>query len=751
LRRWLKGTLLGLVIGLIGGVVALTPLGTEFDQDFGLAWLFHTRGARDAPPEVAVVAIDSDTGEKLSLDRLPRTWPRSVHARLLDRLTELGAAVVLFDMDFNRAKTPQDDRVFADAIARANRVILFENLVGKRQPIFGGDGRRQGWVWKEQSFPPTAILAQAARGVGPFPLPKLEESVFEFWAFKPSARDVATLPSLALQLLGLPHYKALRALLEQAGAGGLDELAQAPDEISKPGDLRTLMFQLRDLFKRYPQLAERLNLNLEAPASSVWNPEARRLLRALVGLYAGDDNRYLNFYGPPGSITTIPYADIALGADETSAAPPDLEGKVVFVGYVDLYDPGQPDRFYTVFTRSDGVDLSGVEIAATGFANLLTTNWVQAPQDWLVAAIVLGFGLVVGALAYRFPAHLAVPGVILLSVSWAATAQYVFNTKALWLPLSVPILLQLPLALLLGLLAQYLFERREKQRFTEAVGYYLPEQVARELVKKSLDSITLNKVVYATCFATDMAGFTTLGERFAPKELAAFMNDYFEALAEPLKRNGVDVTEFRADAIMCAWTAASSDPAVRTSATHAALDARDAIRAFSERNDPEHPLSIRVGLEAGKVYVGHAGGGGHFVYSIVGDCANTAARIESLNKRLGTQVLATGPVVEGMDDIITRPLGRFVFVGKRIAKPIVEVIAYAHMASDEQHLLCRLFGDALSAFEAEQWAEAERLFGVVLKTFPGDGPTQLYLDLCQRYRLEGPREEEPTLFYLDSK
>jgi adenylate cyclase len=52
----------------------------------------------------------------------------------------------------------------------------------------------------------------------------------------------------------------------------------------------------------------------------------------------------------------------------------------VFVGYSDLCDARQPDRFYTVFTREDGVDLSGVEIAATGFADLLT-NRSLTPVD----------------------------------------------------------------------------------------------------------------------------------------------------------------------------------------------------------------------------------------------------------------------------------------------------------------------------------------------------------------------------------
>ena len=195
---------------------------------------------------------------------------------------------------------------------------------------------------------------------------------------------------------------------------------------------------------------------------------------------------------------------------------------------------------------------------------------MDVAPSFLIAACLLAFGLVVGAVAYRFPAHYAVPIVVLLAVAYGIAVQRLFDQDGYWLPLAVPMLVQLPLALLMGLLGQFLLERREKQRFSEAVRYYLPENVARELVEKGVKADAANKVVYATCLATDMAGFTTLGESMEAGELATFMNDYFEALAEPLQRNGVDVTEFRADAIMCAWTAESERPDIHFKAASAA-------------------------------------------------------------------------------------------------------------------------------------------------------------------------------------
>ena len=62
MRRLIKGLLLGCAIGLAGCLFGLSTFGTLFERGVGLDWLFHTRGAIAAPPEVAIVAIDSRTG-----------------------------------------------------------------------------------------------------------------------------------------------------------------------------------------------------------------------------------------------------------------------------------------------------------------------------------------------------------------------------------------------------------------------------------------------------------------------------------------------------------------------------------------------------------------------------------------------------------------------------------------------------------------------------------------------------------------
>jgi adenylate cyclase len=259
----------------------------------------------------------------------------------------------------------------------------------------------------------------------------------------------------------------------------------------------------------------------------------------------------------------------------------------------------------------------------------------------------------------------------------------------------------------------------------------------------------VNKVTYGTCLATDMAGFSTIAEKMGPGDLANFLNEYFEVLAQALKRHGVEVTEFRADAIMCAWTGEADDVAVRRQPLLAALDAAQAISLFNTQRNLTG--SVRVGLADGEFYVGHAGGGGHFVYSIVGDCANTASRIENLNKHLGTQLLATSTVVDGQDDLLVRFLGRYRFVGKHEALPISEVVATRASATPAQLDLCARFAPALAAFEQGSWTQAAEHFENLLRSFPQDGPSRFLLERCRANLRPGATPDELGVIAMTSK
>lgn len=730
--RAAKALAVGLITGLLGTLFGLTNLGVEFERSVGLTWLFNMRGVISPPPEVVVVAIGGHTGEDLGLPSLPRDWPRSIHARLVDELTKQGASAIVFDMQFDKPKIAADDRALVSAVDKADRVVLIELVTGRGKPIFDPKGRQTGSVWVEELIQPMPALVASAKGLATFPLPKIDAAVYEFWVFKESVGDAPTLPAVALQIHALQAYPAWLSLLEQIAPSERGTLPRSLDGVGKAPQVRALMASFRRTFENDPTARDRFSALIEQGAQDR-NVDEQKLLQALRGLYAGDAHRMLNFYGPPGTIQTIPYQTVIKGADPKRGDKAlDLKGKTIFVGFSDLYDPGQPDRFYTVFTGENGVDLSGVEIAATAFGNLLTDHSIKPASGLQTLALLLSFGVLIGTIAYFLPAMLGVPLAIILAVAYAVGVQWLFNTEAHWLPLATPLLAQFPLALFLGLMGQYLLERRRGQRMSKALSYYVPEGVARDLTNNQSGPDAFNKVVYGTCFATDMSGFSTISEQLPPDQLAVFLNDYFDTLAKSLKQHHVDVTEFRADAIMCAWTADSPNVDVRRKAVLAALGAAEAIGEFKQRNAMLQ-AALRVGLEAGHFYIGHAGGGGHFVFSIVGDTANTASRIESLNKHTGTQILATQEVVEGLEGLLLRPVGDFVFVGKTEAIPIVEIMASTAEATDRQRLLAERFAEALAIFHTADWASAAAAFEELQKAFPDDGPTRFYIARCLAY------------------
>jgi adenylate cyclase len=228
------------------------------------------------------------------------------------------------------------------------------------------------------------------------------------------------------------------------------------------------------------------------------------------------------------------------------------------------------------------------------------------------------------------------------------------------------------------------------------------------------------------------------------------MNEYFDALALAFKRHRVDVTEFRADMIMCAWIASVRSPAVCRRGIDAAIEVSEIIRQFAKERGSV-PFDSRVGLQDGSVYVGHTGGGGHFVYSIQGDAANTAARLESLNKHLGTHVLAAESAVQETDALLLRPLGLFRLSGKTDPTSVVEILERKDRARAEQPDLCMRFAEGLAVFQRKEWSLAASLFEAISERFVDDGPSRFYLACSQRYAAETPIFVGPAVIQMYEK
>lgn len=728
----LKAVCLGVTVALIGLVGSIFPPLAKFEEEAGLSWLFNLRGPRPVPAAVVVVSIDKESSDQLGLPNKPRAWPRSLHARLVDELAARGAAAVVFDVIFEEPRDPEDDRRLADSVARAGNVVLFEYL--KRESP-SGEMAQAGVV--ERRVPPLPELARSAAALAPFPLPKVPVQVSAFWTFKSAAGDAATTPVAALQVMVRPRQAALAEALAGHRAG-----APLPFDLSSPKvGPAELARDLRQLFQRNPDLADAALARLEgAGKSGSWPDPAAMLVRAC----AGPDSRYLDFYGPPRSVPTLAYHHVLSGT-----APADLAGKVVFVGFSERLQPEQRDAYYTVYSRSDGLDMSGVEIAATAFGNLLEGRQVAPLPGGGQAALLAGWGLLLGLLVL-LPARGQVAAVLVLGAGYVGVAHASFTQDGTWLPLVATLQLQLPVAFMGALLWRHLEARRDRERLRAAFGHFLPAHVVDRLGRDLSGVASLGDVVHGVCMATDAEQFTRLSESMAPAELHALLNRYYAALFAPVRAHGGMVQDVVGDAMMALWVGRDNDVERRRRACAAALEVVSAVDRFN-RPDPSVALPTRLGLHCGDISLGSVGAADHFEYRAVGDIVNTASRIEGLNKYFGTRLLASQATVEGISELLAREIGTFRVAGKRTPVTVFELLGWRGGAADDAIDRCRDFAEGLAEFRARRWRRAAEIFSAILARWPEDGAAGFYVSACGRFAVEPPAEPWDGVVAMSAK
>ena len=730
-----KAWIFGLILGLIGVVATLSPYGYALEEGIGLHLLFQLRGAQPPPEDVVVVALDRQSSKQLDLPMEPRNWPRTVHARLIDRLHDAGAAVIVFDLIFNEPQTPETDAALEQAMARAGNVILAQSIVDETIKVADPQGATTANVNIEKMVPPIQPLADAALAQAPFPVPRVPVKLSRYWTFKPGSGDVPTMPVVAFCAFSSDAFYALSTLVGQVRTEAKRHSGLLPSDASQ-ADLVLAIRAMRDLFQSETQLGP-MAMHVLQQSGDADNPgEMTRRMASLIWLNQSDNNHYLNFYGPAGTIRTVPY--FRMISDKTGAdRPQDLQGKAVFVGQTESYWPKAKDGFFTVYAREGAVDISGVEIAATAFANLIEGKRVEPLGVPVQMAIVFMWGIAVALFSYQLPAGAAAAAGFFLSIVYLFGALVRFKMAGAWFPVVMPLFFMWPAGFFTTLVWKYRTVSRERRTIRQAFGYYLPNQVVDQLAR-NIDAIHEERqAVYSICLFTDAEKYTNLSESMDPESLTALMNRYYEAIFKPIRDNGGVVLQVIGDSVLSLWTASRPDPALKSKACKAALAVAEAVERFNQ-DDDNPSLPTRIGMHAGDVVLGNIGAMDHFEYRPVGDIVNTASRLEGLNKYLGTRILTSDAVVGEMERMNNRFVGRFVFKGKTRPVKVYELAPHDEADERQRTLTWRHFGEGLQAFEQQAWDRAGDAFEKACGRNGGDGPSAFYLRLCHRYRQTPP-------------
>ena len=679
--------------------------------------------------DLPVRIVDIDEAALAEYGQWP--WPRTVLAKLVDKLTEKGAAVIAFDAVFAepdrtslshmvhdliayadpetvkkiQAQIQDNDTVFAAAIAASRVVLGFGfDLAGTAKPprrfygvVTAGDDPLQFLPAQAGTVKALDLLEAAAKGNGSVNT-DLESVV------------IRRVPML-FRLRGNPDiYPALSIEALRVAQGASTYLIKSSNSSGEQG---------------YGE-------STGIVAIKVGALEVRTDFRGRVTLY--DTGHQAGRFVSAKDVLkdTVP-------ADK-------LDGQVVFIGTSAI---GLKDLRNTPIQDS----VPGIEIHAQIAEQILTQDFLARPDfaEGLEFIYLAVLGLVVVWLLPRLSAgRMAIVTGFFVIVGLGAPWYAFTELKLLFDPVYPPATLA---AMYVGGTAlAFMKTERERAQIRGAFGLYLSPSLVEQLARNPKLLQLGGEMREITVMFTDVRGFTTISEQFDPHGLTRFMNNFLTPMTDLILGKQGTIDKYMGDAIMAFWNAplAIEGHAMRACDTALAMQARlrdlnVEWQAEAEREDRRHiPVKIGVGLNTGDASVGNFGSTQRFTYSCLGDAVNLASRLEGQCKTYGVEIVIGEKTRLEVPDMAVIELDLIMVKGKTAPERMYALLGDAILAQSPAFLeLQRQHLAFLAAYRLGGFAEALTMIAGCAIAADAAGWHQSYYDMM-RDRVDGLIDDSPA-------
>ena len=288
----------------------------------------------------------------------------------------------------------------------------------------------------------------------------------------------------------------------------------------------------------------------------------------------------------------------------------------------------------------------------------------------------------------------------------------------------------------------------------DSFSRYVPVDLVRELLRRGEVARIGGRTANLTILFTDIQDFTRLAERMQPDVLTRHMAEYFSVMLEILHANRATVDKFVGDAIVAFWGAPDPDAGHAVNAVRAVLRCREILDARNRKWEGSGlpPLYTRFGLCTGDAVVGNVGAPTRLNYTVLGNTANTASRLEALNGYYGTWILASETVVATAGDTFSwRKIDRVAVKGQVEAVTIYEPLGETKNVSESELARAKRYESALQLYTDGKFDEASQILVKLLSEFPEDGASRRLRDLCLRFQATSPEHPWDGITRYESK
>lgn len=296
---------------------------------------------------------------------------------------------------------------------------------------------------------------------------------------------------------------------------------------------------------------------------------------------------------------------------------------------------------------------------------------------------------------------------------------------------------------IIGRLCKYSEEKSEVYGLRRAVSQYVSPQIMRRVINnpKSLELGGQTRTM--TVLFSDIRNFTAISEKVKAKKLISFVNEYFTSVTKTILEHDGTIDKFAGDSLMAFWNAPLKEPEHAYQACITALSIREALVEFNSStytngNGPR--IKTGIGINTGKMIVGHVGSNKRFDYTVIGDDVNTAARLEGLTKMYKVPILlGHNTVLElkrtgNFSKFSIRLLDVVKAKGKRKHVGVYELMGKRNRTFED---LIDTYEDAFALYRVGKFEQASQEFIKILSG-TSDYPSKMMLVRCYQFQEDPP-------------
>jgi adenylate cyclase len=580
---------------------------------------FAIRGPITPGPETVIATIDEKSIKNLG--RFP--WPRSTWGRVVDRLTEEGAKVIVFDVFFTEPETVASDDLFQRSIMRSGRVVL---------PVvfdFAESGYKEsGFTDQKVDFLiPSAYMAMKNTDV-PFGAPQAKMVLPTLLRFSTYAKTLAHI-NMNPDVDGTLRWEMLA--------------------VEYQGDYYApIGLQAARLYRDVPLEKMALDFSGSVQLGDMTIPTD------------GFGRMLINYRGPNRTFPMYSISDLL----DRDLPPGAFKDKIVLIGATAI-------GIYDLRVTPYSTNMAGIEKHASVVDNILKGDFLRRAPN-IDIPLIFVFALLLGVLIPRLGARSGAALFIVLFAGYSGFVYYLFVAKGIWFSWVYP-----ASALFFGYTSQtayrFFTEERRARDIRKMFSSYVSKRIVDELIRDPSKAKLGGDRKEISVLFSDIRGFTSFSEKHRPEEVVTQLNEYLGAMTNIVFEYDGTLDKFVGDAVMAFWGAPLDQADHAERACRCALAMIGTLQELQKKWESEgkYVIDIGVGINSGDMIVGNMGAEGKKMdFTVIGDNVNLGARLEGLTRKYNNHIIISEFTYAKVKDIVkVNELGSVTVKGKE--QPVV--------------------------------------------------------------------------------